>query len=105
MILFFVEFIPALFLYNFGISFFAHLRGASPRNYVLYELLYDHIAIVALFLRTFVQGVRIFLILLVYFMAYDLFFLNGWFYFYLPTQERFFETRAEGCGILSLLAD
>jgi hypothetical protein len=63
---------PFKFLYNFGIAFSSYLRGASASSVFTLELVFDFIVAFALFIRLFVQAVRLLLILFVYCSIHDL---------------------------------
>lgn len=63
--------IPLNLLYDFGTYFSAYLRGSASTPNMLFEIMYDYIAIFALFIRLFVQGVRLLLMLFVYASLHD----------------------------------
>jgi hypothetical protein len=63
--------IPLNLLYDFGTYFSAYLRGSASTPNMLFEVMYDYIAIFALFIRLFVQGVRLLLMLFVYASLHD----------------------------------
>jgi hypothetical protein len=63
--------VPFLFLYNFGTAFVCFLRGASASSVFTFEVLFDVIVSLALFIRLFIQAVRLLLILFVYCSVHD----------------------------------
>jgi len=62
--LYFIIFgIPTLLAYNFGIYFLAYLRGVGDSPVLIFELMYDYIAVIIFYTRITVQGVRLVLML------------------------------------------
>ncbi len=53
-------------LNDFGAAFASYLRGVGGSSLLLYELLYDFIALIIYFTRIMVQGVRIILVTFTY---------------------------------------
>jgi hypothetical protein len=70
--------IPTNLLVDFGIYFVAYLRGSASTPNFLFEAMYDYIAIFALFIRLFVQGVRLLLMLFVYASLHDYILFWSW---------------------------
>ena len=64
--------VPMNFLYNFGVAFTSYLRGAAASSVFTFEILFDIIVSLALFIRLIIQAVRLLLILFVYCSFYDL---------------------------------
>lgn len=58
--------IPLFMLNDFGAAFASYLRGVGGSSLLLYELLYDFIALIIYFTRIMVQGVRIILVTFTY---------------------------------------
>lgn len=63
---------PTYLAYDFGIFFLAYLKGIGPSSVLMVELLFDYIAFAAFYMRLLVQGVRLGLMLMVYFMMHEL---------------------------------
>jgi len=63
---------PTYLAYDFGIFFLAYLKGIGPSPVLMVELLFDYIAFAAFYMRLLVQGVRLGLMLMVYFMMHEL---------------------------------
>jgi len=64
--------VPTFLSYDFGIFFLAYLRGVGPSPVIIAELMYDYIAFTAFYIRLFVQGVRLVLMLFTYISMHDL---------------------------------
>ena len=63
-----VLFLNLLFLaWDIGSQFLVFLRGASRKNSFVYEAIMDYIFIISFFVRTLIQNVRIFLIIVYYY--------------------------------------
>lgn len=62
---------PTYLLYDFGIFFNCYLRGIAPSSILVFELLYDYIAVIAFYVRVLVQGVRLVLMFLTYAAMHD----------------------------------
>jgi hypothetical protein len=73
-----IFFIPSNLLYDFGIYFVGYLRGSASTPNFLFEAMYDYIAIFALFIRLFVQGVRLLLMFFVYASLHDYILYWNW---------------------------
>ena len=63
--------IPTFLLYDFGIFFNCYLRGISPSSILIFELLYDYIAIIAFYVRVLTQSVRLALMFFAYAALHD----------------------------------
>jgi len=50
---------PTFLLYDFGICYTAYLKGVAPTPTMVYELMYDYIAVIAFYVRVLTQGVRL----------------------------------------------
>jgi hypothetical protein len=73
-----IFFIPSNLLYDFGLYFVSYLRGSASTPNFLFEAMYDYIAIFALFIRLFVQGVRLLLMFFVYASLHDYILYWNW---------------------------
>lgn len=77
--------IPTFLLNDFGILYFSYLRGVAPSPSLVFELMYDYIAVIAFYVRILTQGVRLALMFFAYagmhdyvlYMDYSHVFLNG----------------------------
>jgi len=63
--------IPTFLLYDFGIFFNCFLRGTAPSSILVFELLYDYIAIIAFYVRVLTQSVRLALMFFAYAAMHD----------------------------------
>lgn len=70
--------IPLNLMYDFGNLFSAYLRGSASTPNLVFEIMYDYIAIFALFIRLFVQGVRLLLMVFVYASLHDYILFWSW---------------------------
>lgn len=64
--------IPSFLVYDFGIFFLAYLKGIGASPVLLFELMYDYIALIIFYTRILVQGVRLILMLFTYASMHDL---------------------------------
>ena len=64
--------VPTYLCYDFGIFFLAYLRGVGPSPVLLAELMYDYIAFAVFYIKLFVQGVRLLLMIATYTSMHDL---------------------------------
>lgn len=62
---------PVFLLYDFGIFFICYLRGIAPTQTLVFELLYDYIAVIAFYVRVLTQGVRLALMFFAYASMHD----------------------------------
>ena len=63
--------IPTLLIYDFGIVFPMYLKGVALSALPIFEIIYDFIAIISLYVRLLVQAVRLVLMLLTYASMHD----------------------------------
>lgn len=63
MLYFIIIGIPTFLIYDFGIFFLAYLRGVGASPVLIFELVYDYIAVIIFYTRIVVQGVRLVLML------------------------------------------
>lgn len=64
--------IPTFLIYDFGIFFVAYLKGIGASPVLLFELMYDYIAVIIFYTRIIVQGVRLILMIFTYASMHDL---------------------------------
>jgi hypothetical protein len=69
---FLIIFVPINLIYDFGGLFLAYLRGVGATPLILYELMFDYIAVLIFGVRILVQGVRIILMIFTYASMHDL---------------------------------
>ena len=62
---------PTFLLYDFGILYNCYLRGVAPSPTLLFELLYDYIAVISFYVRILTQGVRLALMFFTYAAMHD----------------------------------
>jgi len=62
---------PTFLLYDFGILYNCYLRGVAPSTSLLFELMYDYIAVIAFYVRVLTQGVRLALMFSAYAGMHD----------------------------------
>jgi hypothetical protein len=60
-----ITFVPIALLYDFGVYFLTYLSGSSKTSSIVFESMFDYIAIAIFFLRLFVQNVRLLFMLFV----------------------------------------
>jgi hypothetical protein len=58
--------VPTYLILDFGIFYGCYLRGASISRIILFELIYDYIAILIFYARILAQGARFIIIALTY---------------------------------------
>ena len=63
--------IPTLLLYDFGVVFPMYLKGIALSALPIFEIIYDFIALISLYVRLLVQAVRLVLMLLTYASMHD----------------------------------
>ena len=63
--------VPTFLLCDFGIFFNCFLRGVSPTSVLIFELMYDYIAIIAFYARMLTQSIRFILMFLAYAAMHD----------------------------------
>jgi len=64
--------IPSFLIYDFGIFFLIYLKGVGSSSIIIFELLFDYIAVIIFYTRIIVQGVRLVLMLFTYISMHDL---------------------------------
>lgn len=64
--------IPTFLIYDFGIFFLIYLKGVGSSPILIFELLFDYIAVIIFYTRIIVQGVRLVLMLFTYISMQDL---------------------------------
>jgi len=64
--------IPTFLIYDFGIYFLVYLRGVGASSVLIFELMYDYIAVTVFYTRILVQGVRLVLMIFTYASMHDL---------------------------------
>lgn len=64
--------IPSFLIYDFGIFFLIYLKGVGSSSTIIFELLFDYIAVIIFYTRITVQGVRLILMLFTYISMHDL---------------------------------
>jgi len=62
---------PTFLLYDFGILYNCYLRGIAPTPTLVFELMYDYIAVIAFYVRILTQGVRLALMFFTYAAMHD----------------------------------
>lgn len=62
---------PTFLLYDFGILYNCYLRGIAPTPTLLFELMYDYIAVISFYVRILTQGVRLALMFFTYAAMHD----------------------------------
>ena len=62
---------PTFLLYDFGILYNCYLRGIAPSPTMVFELMYDYIAVIAFYVRILTQGVRLALMFFTYAAMHD----------------------------------
>ena len=62
---------PTFLLYDFGILYNCYLRGIAPTPTMVFELMYDYIAVIAFYVRILTQGVRLALMFFTYAAMHD----------------------------------
>ena len=69
---FIIILMPVNLIFDFGGLFLAYLRGVGATPLILYELMFDYIAVLIFGVRILVQGVRIILMIFTYASMHDL---------------------------------
>ena len=62
---------PTFLLFDFGILYNCYLRGIAPTPTMVFELMYDYIAVIAFYVRILTQGVRLALMFFTYAAMHD----------------------------------
>lgn len=82
---------PTFMLYDFGILFSCYLRGIAPTPTMLFELMYDYIAVIAFYVRILTQGVRLALMFAAYAGMHDYVLYMDYSHRYLTGNESIWE--------------
>ncbi len=82
---------PTFMLYDFGILFACYLRGIAPTPTMLFELMYDYIAVIAFYVRILTQGVRLALMFAAYAGMHDFVLFMDYNHRYLTGNESLWE--------------
>jgi hypothetical protein len=82
---------PTFMLYDFGILFACYLRGIAPTPTMLFELMYDYIAVIAFYVRILTQGVRLALMFAAYAGMHDFVLFMDYNHRYLTGNESIWE--------------
>lgn len=82
---------PTFLLYDFGILFNCYLRGIAPTPTMLFELMYDYIAVIAFYVRILTQGVRLALMFFTYAAMHDYVLYMDYSHRYLTGNESIWE--------------
>lgn len=82
---------PTFLLYDFGILFACYLRGIAPTPTMLFELMYDYIAVIAFYVRVLTQGVRLALMFAAYAGMHDFVLYMDYGHRYLTGNESIWE--------------
>ncbi len=86
---FIIIMIPFCLLFDFGGLFLVYLRGVGATPLILYELMFDYIALLIFGVRILVQGVRIVLMIFTYASMHDLVVIMYCGNFSFPFHENF----------------
>ena len=82
---------PTFLLYDFGILYNCYLRGIAPTPTMLFELMYDYIAVIAFYVRILTQGVRLALMFFTYASMHDYILYMDYSHKYLTGNESIWE--------------
>lgn len=82
---------PTFLLYDFGILFNCYLRGISPTKMLIFELMYDYIAVIAYYVRILTQCVRLALMFFAYAGMHDYVLYMDYSHRYLTGNESIWE--------------
>ena len=82
---------PTFLLYDFGILYNCYLRGIAPTPTMVFELLYDYIAVIAFYVRILTQGVRLALMFMTYAAMHDYVLFMDYSHRYLTGNESIWE--------------
>jgi len=78
---------PTFLLYDFGILYNCYLRGIAPTPTMVFELMYDYIAVIAFYVRILTQGVRLALMFFAYAGMHDFILYTDYGHRYLTGNE------------------
>ena len=82
---------PTFLLYDFGILYNCYLRGIAPTPTLIFELMYDYIAVIAFYVRILTQGVRLALMFFTYAAMHDYVLYMDYSHRYLSGNESIWE--------------
>jgi len=82
---------PTFLLYDFGILYNCYLRGIAPTPTLVFELMYDYIAVIAFYVRILTQGVRLALMFFTYAAMHDYILYMDFSHKYLVGNESIWE--------------
>ena len=82
---------PTFLLYDFGILYNCYLRGIAPTPTMVFELLYDYIAVISFYVRILTQGVRLALMFFTYAAMHDYVLYMDYSHRYLSGNESIWE--------------
>lgn len=82
---------PTFLLYDFGILYNCYLRGIAPTPSMVFELMYDYIAVIAFYVRILTQGVRLALMFFAYAGMHDYVLYVDYSHRYLTGNESIWE--------------
>ena len=82
---------PTFLLYDFGILYNCYLRGIAPTPSMVFELMYDYIAVIAFYVRILTQGVRLALMFFAYAGMHDFVLYMDYSHRYLTGNESIWE--------------
>jgi hypothetical protein len=82
---------PTFLLYDFGILYNCYLRGIAPTPTMLFELMYDYIAVISFYVRILTQGVRLALMFMTYAAMHDFVLYMDYSHRYLTGNESIWE--------------
>ena len=82
---------PSFLLYDFGILYNCYLRGIAPTPTLVFELMYDYIAVIAFYVRILTQGVRLALMFFTYAAMHDYVLYMDYSHRYLTGNESLWE--------------
>ncbi len=82
---------PTFLLNDFGILYNCYLRGIAPTPTLLFELMYDYIAVISFYVRILTQGVRLALMFMTYAAMHDFVLYMDYSHRYLTGNESIWE--------------
>jgi hypothetical protein len=62
---------PTFLVNDFGIMYNCYIRGVSPTRIIIFELMYDYVAVIAFYGRLLTQAIRIALMFYAYAYMHD----------------------------------
>lgn len=82
---------PTFLLYDYGILYNCYLRGIAPTPTLLFELMYDYIAVISFYVRILTQGVRLALMFFTYAAMHDFVLYFNFSHKFMMGNESFWE--------------